>query len=130
MKTLTIAMIALCLSGSVLAMEGKVTLESGTASAKKNLHGKTITAEETAYTWNKYAQPPESSGSSSAIDWSRMPASSHCGINMVTQSTLRGYKDCQGHNPAKSCPSGFSRADLGYFEAGKGDRNFSTCVKN
>ena len=65
MKTFTIALMALCLSSSALAMESKVTLESGTASAKKNLHGKTITAEETKATWDKYAEKPESSGSGS-----------------------------------------------------------------
>jgi len=68
MKTLKIAMIALCLSGSVFAMEGKVTLESGTASAKKNLHGKTITAEETALMWKKYAKIPTSSGSGVSVE--------------------------------------------------------------
>ncbi|MCL1132246.1 hypothetical protein [Shewanella sairae] len=53
----------LCLSSSTLAMEGKVTFESGTASAIQNLHGKTITPEETAETWRKYAQKPVSTGS-------------------------------------------------------------------
>ena len=68
MKTLSIAALCLCLSGSVIAMEGKVTFESGTASAKRNLHGKTITPEETIATWNKYAEKPISSSSSGGMD--------------------------------------------------------------
>jgi len=77
--------------------------------------------------WKYFNRTPNTSGS---INWSQMPAGSQCGIYMMTQNALHGYKDCQGYNPSISCPSGFTRAHLGYFEAGKGTRNFSTCMKN
>lgn len=126
MKTLTIAMIALCLSGSVFAMEGKVTLESGTASAKKNLHGESITPEETITTWNSAVRPPDqSSGSSSAIDWSKMPAGSHCG-NFINYSTSVS-QSCMGYY--FSCPSGFT---LSIFFVANHDnaKNIGSCIKN
>lgn len=65
MKKIAITIISLCLAGSALASEEKVTFEKGIASAKKNLHGKTITSEETIATWNKYAVKPTSSGAGS-----------------------------------------------------------------
>lgn len=127
MKKLNIAMIALCLSGSVFAMEGKVTLESGTASAKKNLHGKTITAEETALMWKNYAKPPESSGSSSAIDWSKMPAGSHCGSFIDRSNGTSSRQSCMGYYDI--CPSGFTYASSGSLGGG-GNARISTCIKN
>lgn len=57
------------------------------------------------------------------------PKGSMCGIYMMSQSSLNGYMDCKGHNPRYSCPTGYKRATLGYFEAGGGDRNISMCVK-
>lgn len=63
-------------------------------------------------------------------NWASMPAGAHCGIFMQTQGTVKAQADCDGHNPASSCPAGFTRADLGYFEAGGGARKLATCVKN
>lgn len=62
--------------------------------------------------------------------WASMPPGSHCGIFMQTQGSVKAQSDCDGHNPASSCPTGFTRADLGYFEAGGGARKLATCVKN
>jgi len=61
--------------------------------------------------------------------WDSMPAGTQCGIYMKTGNRIRAYTPCQGNNPRYGCPAGFSRSDLGYFEAGGGDRNFSTCLK-
>ncbi|MCH2533947.1 MAG: prepilin-type N-terminal cleavage/methylation domain-containing protein [Bdellovibrionales bacterium] len=63
-------------------------------------------------------------------NWASMPSGAHCGIFMQTQGSIKAQADCDGHNPASSCPTGFTRADLGYFEAGGGARKFATCVKN
>ena len=63
-------------------------------------------------------------------NWASMPAGAHCGIFMQTQGSIKAQADCDGYNPAISCPTGFTRADLGYFEAGGGARKYATCVKN
>ncbi len=79
--------------------------------------------------WEDFNKPPNIGGSAK-VTWAQMPSGSQCGIYMMSGGSLNGYKQCQGHNPRSSCPSGFSRATLGYFEAGGGDRNFTTCMKN
>lgn len=58
-----------------------------------------------------------------------MPKGTLCGLYMMTQSSLKARVYCLGHNPLHSCPSGFKRADLGYFEAGGGTRKWVTCIK-
>ncbi len=63
-------------------------------------------------------------------DWSNMPSGTHCGVFMQTGGVIRSQKECQGHNPRSSCPAGFTRADLGYFEAGGGARQYATCIKD
>lgn len=66
MKKMLLATFCLCLASSVIAVtsEDKVTFEKGMASAKKNLHGKTITPEQTIDTWNRYTTAPISSSAS------------------------------------------------------------------
>jgi ElaB/YqjD/DUF883 family membrane-anchored ribosome-binding protein len=61
--------------------------------------------------------------------WQSMPAGTQCGIYMMTGSRVRAYTSCQGYNPRNSCPPGYARSDLGYFEAGGGDRRYATCLK-
>ena len=63
------------------------------------------------------------------IDWDDLPSGTHCGVYMRTQSHTYAYKECQGHNPRNSCPAGFQKAMLGYFEAAGGDRYLGYCVK-
>lgn len=63
------------------------------------------------------------------FNWSDMPRGTLCGLYMVTQSTVRANVRCQGRQVGSSCPPGFARADLGYFEAGGGARALVTCVK-
>lgn len=61
--------------------------------------------------------------------WQSMPSGTQCGIYMMTGGSVRAYTSCQGYNPRYSCPAGYSRSDLGYFEAGGGDRKYATCLK-
>lgn len=64
------------------------------------------------------------------IYWDEMPVGSPCGMFMMTGGNVSGRQiNCQGHDPRTSCPAGYLRADLGYFEAGNGSRKLAMCVK-
>ncbi|MBQ1784176.1 MAG: hypothetical protein II007_11035 [Gammaproteobacteria bacterium] len=63
------------------------------------------------------------------VAWGDMPAGATCGMYMQTQGVIKANVPCQGMSPISGCPSGFYKADLGYFEAGNGSRAFVTCVK-
>lgn len=69
-------------------------------------------------------------GGGAASDWSSMPEGVQCGIFMQTQGTVKADINCQGVNVKTGCPPGFTWANLGYFEAGGGARQFSTCIKD
>lgn len=75
------------------------------------------------------AQSLQSGASSAEIDWDSMPAGTICGVYMVTQSTVRANIKCNGIPVSNGCPSGFFRADLGFFEAGGGSRALIMCAK-
>lgn len=61
--------------------------------------------------------------------WNEMPVGSVCGIYIQLRGSVRADIECQGHSARTSCPVGYERADLGYFEAYSGDRKFAYCVK-
>lgn len=107
MKKITIALLGIMLAAPTLANDEKVTFEKGIASAKKNLHGKTITPEETIATWNKYAEIPVTSGAGSGtveeftidsnVDGAKAkrlkPVSTHiCTLGQVAGEYHRGLK--------------------------------------
>ena len=72
----------------------------------------------------------EASAGGGPVSWTDMPSGSWCGSNIMTQNIQQTLVLCQGHNPITSCPSGFTRGTIGYFEAGSGTRHFWFCIKN
>ena len=75
------------------------------------------------------ARSLQSGATSAEIDWDAMPAGTICGVYMVTQSTVRANIKCNGVLVSSGCPTGFFRANLGYFEAGGGSRALIMCAK-
>ena len=82
------------------------------------------TPERLQEDWAKYVDP----SSTRPVDWDKMPAGTRCGTYVMSGGRVTSLTQCQGHNPRYSCPTGFSREDFGYFEAGGGERHYNWCV--
>ncbi|TBW57374.1 hypothetical protein EZI54_06875 [Marinobacter halodurans] len=61
--------------------------------------------------------------------WKYQARGTSCGFFMQSGGSTNGYMSCMGYNPHNGCPSGFTQARLGYFEAGGGSRDLVTCLK-
>lgn len=75
--------------------------------------------------WQVYNQTPITSGSS-AINWSQMPAGSHCGSFIERSNGSSSSQSCMGYY--NECPSGFTYASSGSI--GGGQARIGTCIKN
>lgn len=114
-----------------LNCDGKINYEEGVAS-QQAYRDEVAKVHQPAH--REGLPPPSQAGypdsAISPVDWADMPAGTRCGEYVMSQNQQRALTRCQGHNPRYSCPSGFSRKDFGYFEAGNGSRMYMWCSKN
>ncbi|WP_318419556.1 hypothetical protein [Photobacterium leiognathi] len=91
---------------------------------------KNATRERLREDWDNYVKVDREGSGGGKVNWDDMPSGSRCGNYVMSGGVTRSQTLCQGHNPRYSCPSGFSREDFGYFEAGNGPRQYNWCSKN
>lgn len=118
----------LSLSGIVTAKVTMADVNRDTNALNANVPDQAAIKRQMDYDWEHYNRPPNVPNGK--IDWSQMPAGSQCGSYVMSGGRTKVQVNCQGHNPKNSCPSGFTRRDFGYFEAGGGARMFRWCSKN
>lgn len=107
-------------SVSIVHAEKQYPLDPAYASNKQAM------AEATAY---EKAHQNDATPDSS-ISWQDMPSGTKCGDYVMSGGRAQVQVNCQGHNPRYSCPTGFTKQNFGYFEAGGGDRMYMWCSKN
>lgn len=125
MKNQYIALLTLSLLSCTA--HAKVTVQDALNDAKYYANAVSGISEADALAdWQKHGKLPNDDGK---IDWDKMPAGTRCGTYVMSEDRVQSLTKCQGHNPRYSCPTGFSRQDFGYFEAGDGERHYNWCVK-
>ncbi|WP_305840127.1 hypothetical protein [Photobacterium leiognathi] len=128
-----LSIILLTMLSTTAYAERKATIEDAYRDMK--IYGDAIkaatanaTPEQLQYDWETYVDP-SSKSPAGKVNWDDMPSGSRCGNYVMSGGVIRSQTLCQGHNPRDSCPSGFSREDFGYFEAGRGNRQYNWCSK-
>ncbi|WP_318452326.1 hypothetical protein [Photobacterium leiognathi] len=126
MKNQSIALLTFSLLSC--AVQAKVTVQDALNDAKYYANAiQGIPDDIATKDWKDNGGLPNKDDSK--IDWDEMPAGTRCGTYVMSSGRVHSLTKCQGHNPRYSCPTGFSRQDFGYFEAGDGERHYNWCVK-